>query len=83
MIYRREKSHYEYKDGKRVVITDIPGHVEFYVGNNKVVGWGTIQDKNVLRKEFYKDSDNYCFYSLDNARDKGQPFTIIIRFRSE
>ena len=83
MMYRSEKSHYEYENGKRVVVTDIPGHVEFYIGNNKVVGWGAIQGQNVLRKEFYKDNNNYCFYSLDNVRDKGQPFTTIIRFRSE
>ena len=80
LVYRKEKAHYEYLNEKRISVTDIPGHVEFYIGNDKVVGWGKIQKKNFEVKKFYKNQEQYYFYTK-NQYDYDQPFTKIIRLK--
>lgn len=54
------------------------GHVEFYIGNNKTVGWGRIHKDNIIRKSF-NYNQNGLFYSTDPL-DLNQPYTSIIRF---
>lgn len=78
LIYRKEKAHYEKKDGQNITITDCPGHVEFYIGNGKYVGWGKIQKNYFVKKEFTKTKDG--FYS-NLAIDYGQPYTAIISIK--
>lgn len=80
LIYRKEKAHYEYADGKRVSKTDIPGHVEFCIGNDKYVGWGKIQNIYCFNKQFYKNDKG--FYS-NYQDDYNQPYTTIIRFKKD
>ena len=56
------------------------GNVEFYIGNNKVVGWGHINNTYVTKKIFRQDNNE--FYS-DYLDDKKMPYTSILRFRGE
>ena len=81
LIYRKEKGHFEIVDGKKISVTDIPGHVEFYIGQNKVVGWGKINNVYFVNKEFKKDNKSKYFYSNNISEDKNQPYTTIIRLK--
>ena len=54
------------------------GNVEFYIGNNKVVGWGHI-NKNYVTKKVFKQINNE-FYS-DYVEDNDVPYVSIIRFK--
>ena len=58
------------------------GHVEFYIGNNKVVGWGRVHKEQYTNKKFIKSIANGYFYS-DNYEDNNIPYTTIIRFIGE
>ena len=58
------------------------GHVEFYIGNNKVVGWGRVHKEQYINKKFIKSIANGYFYS-DNYEDNNIPYTTIIRFIGE
>ena len=80
LLYRKEKVHYEDKNGRNVRVSDIPGHVEFYIGNNKVVGWSGIHKQNYSSKIFDKDDANNYFKSRNLDTDKGQPYAFVIRF---
>ena len=55
------------------------GHVEFYIGNDKVISWGRIHKTYTLSKRFEKGKNDGYFYSNDE-NDEGIPFTTIIRF---
>ena len=54
------------------------GHVEFYIGNNKVVSWGRVH-------KTYTQSKNYELtingYKSNDSEDRDIPFTTIIRLR--
>ena len=54
------------------------GNVEFYIGNNKVVGWGHINKNYVTKKVFRKINNE--FYS-DYVEDNDVPYTSVIRFK--
>lgn len=54
------------------------GNVEFYIGNNKVVGWGHI-NKNYVTKKVFKQINNE-FYS-DYVEDNDVPYISIIRYK--
>lgn len=69
MIYRK----INYKDG-------IDGHVEFYIGNNRVMSWGRVHKSYYLNKIFKKQGR--FFYSND-VNDKEQPYVAIIRFKGD
>lgn len=56
------------------------GHVEFYLGNNKVVSWGRVHKTYLINKGFYVEKDGY--YSED-SEDNGKPYVAIIRFRGD
>ena len=58
------------------------GHVEFYIGNNKVIGWGRVNKEQYINKKFIKNITNGYFYS-DNYEDNNIPYTTIIRFIGE
>ena len=53
-------------------------HVEFYIGNGKVVGWGRVHNTCTLSKEFHIEEDG--FHSND-SEDKNLPYVAIIRFK--
>lgn len=53
------------------------GHVEFYIGENKVVSWGRVHKTYTINKLFKAQFNGY--YS-DDREDKGRPFVAIIRF---
>ena len=40
----------------------LDGHVEFYIGNDKVVSWGKVYKDYIIRKKFELKNDGY-FYS--------------------
>ncbi len=56
------------------------GNVEFYIGNNKVVGWGRVHKSFTINKAFSLKVDGY--YSSD-IEDKNIPFITIIRCKGE
>ncbi len=56
------------------------GHVEFYIGNNKVINWGRIHNTYTLNKFFHFEDDG--FHSND-PNDKEIPYTTIIRFMGD
>ena len=56
------------------------GHVEFYIGNNKVVSWGRVHKTNVLKKVFVLNVNGYC---SSDVEDMNIPFTSIVRFKGE
>ena len=53
-------------------------HVEFYIGNNKVIGWGRLHKTYTINKTFHFESNG--LYSNDES-DKNLPYTAIIRLR--
>lgn len=53
------------------------GHVEFYIGNNKVIGWGRIHNSYYAIKTFQIKQNG--IYSSD-IRDNNIPFTSILHF---
>ena len=54
------------------------GHVEFYIGNNKVVSWGRVHKTYTLNKSFEPDINGY---KSNDSEDRDIPFTTIIRLR--
>ena len=73
LLYRQEK--------KENGVTLKSGHVEFYLGDNKVFGWGRIHDDFVIDKTFTKGTDG--FYSDDTGdcyNGESQPYVTIIRY---
>ena len=56
------------------------GHVEFYIGNNKVVSWGRVHKAYTLSKTFAITNDGV--YSND-IEDGQIPFKTFIRLRKE
>lgn len=56
------------------------GLVEFYIGNDKVVGWGTINKQYFINKEII-EKDNK-FYII-NSNYEEEPYTCIIRFKGD
>ena len=53
-------------------------HIEFYIGNNKVIGWGRLHKSYTINKTFHFESNG--LYSNDES-DKNLPYTAIIRLR--
>lgn len=53
------------------------GHVEFYLGENKVVSWGGVHKTYTINKLFKIQQNGY--YSND-SEDNNRPFVAIIRF---
>ena len=76
LLYRKEKTHYVDKNGQKVLVTDKPGHVDFYIGNDSVVNWGRIHKSNITKKHFIKTKEGYI---SNNSDDEQQPFVAIIR----
>ena len=73
LIYRQPKT-----DGGTTLKS---GHVEFYLGDNKVFGWGRIHDDFVIDKTFTKGTDG--FYSDDPGdcyNGESQPYVTVIRY---
>ena len=56
------------------------GHIEFYIGNNKVVSWGRVQKEYTVSKVFTIAEDGV--YSND-AQDKGIPYNVFIRLKGD
>ena len=54
------------------------GHVEFYIGNNKIVNWGRVHKTYTLNKSFAITNDGV--YSND-IKDGQIPFKTFIRLR--
>lgn len=54
------------------------GHVEFYIGNNKVVSWGRVHKTYTLNKSFEPEVNGY---KSNDSEDRDIPFTTIIRLR--
>ena len=54
------------------------GHIEFYIGNYKVVSWGRVQKDYTLSKVLTIAEDGV--YSND-AQDKGIPYNVFIRLK--
>lgn len=54
------------------------GHVEFFIGNNKVVSWGRVHKTYILNKSFTVANDG--IYS-DDTEDGQKPFKTFIRLR--
>ena len=75
LIYRKPKT-----DNNDNILKS--GHVEFYLGDNKVFGWGRIHDNFDVNKTFTKGTDG--FYS-DNTGDcyngESQPYITVIRYK--
>lgn len=74
-----------YYDGKQFILKEgdllyRKGHVEFYIGNNKVVSWGRVHKTNVLKKVFVLNVNGYC---SSDVEDMNIPFTSIVRFKGE
>ncbi len=59
---------------------NVAGNVEFYIGNNKYVGWGHINKSYTIKKKL--TMTNNKFYS-DYEGDKGTPYTTVIRFKGD
>ena len=76
LLYRKEKAHYVDNNGQKVLVTDKPGHVDFYIGNDSVVNWGRIHKSNIIKKHFIKTKEGYI---SNNSDDEQQPFVAIIR----
>ncbi len=76
LLYRKEKAHYVDNNGQKVLVTDIPGHVNFYIGNDKVVNWGSLHSAYVINKHYDKTKEGY---KSKNSEDERQPFVAIIR----
>lgn len=56
------------------------GHVEFYIGTDKVINWGTVNKEYIVRKKYKPTADG--FFSI-NVLGKEQLFTTIIRFKGD
>ena len=54
------------------------GHVEFYIGNNKVVSWGRVYKTYTHSKNFEPTINGY---KSNDSEDRDIPFTTIIRLR--
>lgn len=54
------------------------GHVEFYIGNNKVVSWGRVHKTYTHSKNFEPTINGY---KSNDSEDRDIPFTTIIRLR--
>ena len=54
------------------------GHIEFYLGNNKVVSWGRVHKLYTINKTFTIEKDGV--YSED-VLDKGIPYNVFIRLK--
>ena len=59
---------------------NVAGNVEFYIGNNKYVGWGHINKSYTIKKKL--KMINNKFYS-DYEGDKETPYTTVIRFKGD
>ena len=59
---------------------NVVGNVEFYIGNNKYVGWGHINKSYTTKKKL--TMINNKFYS-DYEGDKETPYTTVIRFKGD
>lgn len=55
-------------------------HVEFYIGNNKVIGWGKIHNTYTSYKSLNKKADGY-YYNTNDLHEKNIPYTSLIKFR--
>lgn len=53
------------------------GHVEFYVGHNKTIGWGRVHKACLIAKKYCIDEDGI---KSNDPEDKNIPYTTIIRF---
>ena len=56
------------------------GNVDFYIGNNKYVGWGVINKQYYLIKHYEQNQANGYFYNVENAENNNTTYTTIIRF---
>ena len=54
------------------------GHVEFYIGNSKVVNWGRVHKKYAINKNFKTTISGFL---SDDIEDKKEPVVSIIRFK--
>ena len=54
------------------------GHVEFYIGNNKVIGWGRIHKTYTLNKMFHPEIDGF---HTNDPKDDNIPYTSFIRLK--
>ena len=59
---------------------NIDGHVEFFIGKDKVVSWGRVNRDYTLMKKYMPKINGY--YSND-LKDQNQPFVTIIRIKGE
>ncbi len=57
---------------------NLEGHVEFYIGNSKVIGWGRVHDSYTINKTFTLHDQG--FFSND-VLDNNQPYTALIRLK--
>ena len=72
-LYRNNKRFYL----KTADLVYRKGHVEFYIGENKVVSWGRVHNTYTINKLFNEQLNGY--YSND-CEDENIPFVTIIRF---
>ena len=56
------------------------GNVEFYIGNNKYVGWGVVHKTYYLIKNYQQSNDDGYYYNFD-FDGKNIAYTTIIRVR--
>ena len=54
------------------------GHVDFYLGNNKVINWGSVHKTYTLNKGFIIQLKGF---KSNYNEDKDIPFETIIRLR--
>lgn len=54
------------------------GHVDFYLGNNKVINWGSVHKTYTLNKGFTIQLKGF---KSNYNEDKDIPFETIIRLR--
>ena len=54
------------------------GHVEFYIGDNKVVSWGRVHKAYAINKNF---KPLLTGYKSNDKEDKDIPFTSFLRFK--
>ena len=74
MIYRAPI----FENGEQIY----PAHIEFYIGNNKIISWGKVHKEYFISKEFVARSNNGLngFYS-NSIEDKNSPYICLIRFK--
>ena len=56
------------------------GNVEFYIGDNKVISWGRVNNTYVISKKFEIKKEGF---KSNDSEDKGIPFTTFIRFKGD